>query len=52
VPLVGDAIARDVLWRQQAKLAGLAGKIVSLRFVMKDSDLYSIRFRERLNKRP
>ena len=45
-PLIGDSIARPVLWKKPVKLAGLAGGNVRLRFVMKDSDLYSIRFRE------
>ena len=45
-PLAGDAIAKPVLWKQGGRLAGIAGKDIRLRFVMKDADLYSIRFRE------
>ena len=52
-PLIwGDEIEHTVLWeRTHAKatsgkpLARIAGKPVRLRFVMKDADLYSLRFR-------
>lgn len=40
----GDAVARDVMWKDNPNLGTLAGKPVRLRFVMRDSDLYSIRF--------
>lgn len=43
--IIGDAIERVVTWKQGADLSGLSGKPVRLRFVMKDADLYSLRFR-------
>jgi hypothetical protein len=43
--IIGDHIARVVTWKSGSSLAALAGKPVRLRFVMKDADLYSIRFR-------
>jgi hypothetical protein len=42
--IIGDRIARDVRWRSGAGLGPLAGKVVRLRFVMKDADLFSLRF--------
>ena len=42
--IYGDQIERVVSWNQGADVSRLAGKPVRLRFVMKDSDLYSIRF--------
>jgi hypothetical protein len=33
-----------VKWKSAGDVSGLAGKPVRLRFVMKDADLYSIRF--------
>ena len=42
----GDEIERVVSWRGESDLGGLAGRPVRLRFVMKETDLYSIRFRE------
>ncbi|HZZ42478.1 MAG TPA: hypothetical protein VFE58_06045 [Tepidisphaeraceae bacterium] len=41
--VIGNEIERDVSWKG-GSLAGLAGKAVRLRFVMKDADLYAIRF--------
>ena len=41
---IGD-IARLVTWKSGSSVAVLAGKPVRLRFVMKDADLYSPRFR-------
>ena len=43
--IYGDDIERAVSWQGQCELKQLAGKPVRLRFVMKDADLYSIRFR-------
>jgi len=45
VPCIGDEIERVVAWKQGRDVAPLAGKPVRLRFVMKDADLYSLRFR-------
>lgn len=44
--IFGDAIARPVAWKGEGDLSKLAGKAVRLRFVLKDADLYSFRFRE------
>jgi len=45
VPIVGDSIEQAFKWKFKADLGVLAGKPVRIRFVMKDADLYSIRFR-------
>ena len=42
--LIGDEIARPVTWRQRPDLSPLSGRVVRLRFVMRDADLYSLRF--------
>jgi hypothetical protein len=42
--IVGDRIERAVAWRE-GDLQRFAGRPIKLRFVMKDADLYSIRFR-------
>jgi hypothetical protein len=42
--IVGDQIAQAVSWRGGSDVSALAGKPVRLRFVMKDADLYSLRF--------
>jgi hypothetical protein len=44
-PVFGDSIERKVNWKGSPNLAKLAGKPVRLRFVCKDADLYSFRFR-------
>jgi len=43
--LFGDTLERVVSWKAGRDVRDLAGKPVRLRFVMKDADLYSIRFR-------
>src|SRR5262249_13461073 len=43
--IVGDQIERVVTWKQGSDVQQLAGKPVRLRFVMKDADLFSLRFR-------
>ena len=43
--IYGDEIERTVEWDSQSDLSQLAGQAVRLRFVMKDADLYSLRFR-------
>ena len=44
-PLIwGDEIERAVAWKPDRRLKTLAGKPVRLRFVLKDADLYAIRF--------
>ena len=42
--LMGDEIERTVVWRQGADVSRVAGHPIRLRFVMKDADLYAIRF--------
>jgi hypothetical protein len=45
VEQIGDEIERRVRWKGSADLGALAGRVVRLRFAMKDADLYSLRFR-------
>ena len=45
VEQVGDDIERIIDWKTGSDLSRLAGKPVRLRFVMKDADLFSLRFR-------
>lgn len=47
VPLVGDSIQQAVTWKSKPDLAQLAGKLVQLRFVLQDGDLYAIQFLSR-----
>ncbi len=42
--IIGDQIERTVSWKQGPDLSALAGKPVRLRFVLKDADLYALRF--------
>lgn len=42
--MVGDEIKGSVSWKDSPNLEKLAGKPVRLRFVMKDCDLYSVKF--------
>jgi len=44
--IYGDHIERTVVWKTGSNVSQFAGKPVRLRFVMKDADLYSFRFRE------
>lgn len=43
--IIGDAVDRVVRWNGGTDLSALAGRTVRLRFVMKDADLFSYRFR-------
>ncbi len=43
--IVGDEIQRVVGWQAGKDVGSLAGKLVRLRFAMKDADLYSLSFR-------
>ena len=45
--LIGDEIERAVAWEGGTSVGGLAGRPVRLRFVMKDADVFSFRFRPR-----
>jgi len=42
---IGNEIERVVSWKNGSDVSGLAGKSVRLRFVMKDAELYALRFR-------
>jgi len=42
--VIGDEIDRVVSWKAGSDVASLAGKPVRLRFVLRDADLYSLRF--------
>lgn len=42
--MIGDEIAGKVSWKDHPALERVAGRPVRLRFVMKDCDLYSLRF--------
>jgi len=42
---IGDEIERVVSWKGGSDVGSLAGRPVRLRFVMKDADLFSFRFR-------
>ena len=44
-PLQGDEIACVVAWKSGSDVKRLAGQTIRLRFEMKDTDLYSFRFR-------
>jgi hypothetical protein len=44
--LIGDDIERVVPWKSGSDLSQFLGHPIKLRFVMKDADLYSIRFRD------
>jgi hypothetical protein len=43
--IIGDQVERVVGWKSGTDLRALAGKTVRLRFVLKDADLFSFRFR-------
>ena len=42
--LIGDAIAMPVSWKKSTEVSSLAGKPIRIRFLLKDADLYSMRF--------
>jgi hypothetical protein len=44
IELLGNDLARLVRWKSGADFASLVGKTVRLRVLMKDADLYSLRF--------
>lgn len=43
-PFFGDGIAVPVSWKGKSNLASLAGKAISIRFVLADADLYAMQF--------
>jgi hypothetical protein len=42
--LIGNALDRTVSWRKVGDVKPLAGRPIRLRFLMKDADLYSLKF--------
>lgn len=44
-PIFGDTIERVVTWENGSDLSSIEGKPVRIRFVLKDADLYSLRFK-------
>lgn len=42
--VIGNELDRTVRWKSGSDVSTLAGKTVRLRFVMKDADLYALRF--------
>lgn len=44
--IIGDEIERSVAWRRTADVSALAGHPVRLRFVLKDADLFALRFND------
>ena len=43
--MYGDSLEQPMLWRGNPDLGALGGSLVRLRFVLKDADLFSLRFR-------
>ncbi len=46
VEVLGDELERIVRWQDGRELGGLAGTPVRLRFVLRDAEIFSFRFRE------
>lgn len=44
VEIIGNELEKEMAWNNSSALEQLAGKLVRLRFVLKDADLYSFRF--------
>lgn len=42
--IVGDSVTRTITWNGNADLSALVGKVVRLRFVLKDADVFAFRF--------
>jgi hypothetical protein len=43
-PIKGDAIAGIVAWKERSDVSQLAGKVVRLRMVMNEADVFSLMF--------
>ena len=43
--IIGDQVERAASWNDSSDVSSLAGKPIRLRFVLKDADLFSLRFR-------
>lgn len=44
--LFGDTVDRNVTWKTNANVESLAGKVIRIRFHLRDADLYSFQFHE------
>ncbi len=44
-PIFGDSIGRIVTWKNGSDLSALKGKPVKIRFLIKDADIFSLRFK-------
>ena len=44
-PIFGDTIERPVIWKNGGDLSSFQGEPIRLRFILRDADLYSFRFR-------
>jgi len=44
--LFGDTLDRTVTWKSKADLSSLTGRVVRIRFALRDSDLFAFQFRE------
>ena len=42
--IIGNEIDRTVRWKTDKKIEDLQGKVIRLRFILKDCDLFSIKF--------
>ncbi len=40
----GDSVSQPIHWKQGGNVSPLAGKLIRIRFVLRDADLYSFRF--------
>ena len=45
--MFGDTLERPVIWKAGGDVGPLAGRLVRLRFVLKDADVYSFQFQDR-----
>ena len=45
-PIYGDSLDRVVEWKGNASLSALSGKVIRMRFSLKDADLFAIQFVE------
>ncbi|KAA3610698.1 MAG: hypothetical protein DWQ05_21915 [Calditrichaeota bacterium] len=43
--IIGNEIERAVYWNASSDLSDLAGKVIRLRFVLKDADVFSLQFK-------
>lgn len=45
VEMIGNEIERDIQWKQGSDVGSLAGKVIRLKFVLNDADLFALQFR-------